>query len=744
MFLSRVPPLIEVMKSNNPAPQTGPKKHTPIPEFTLPDLKHYLMVIRERFFLAAFGAIVVVGLVGYYFLSDPPVYRTASVLQIEMGQPRVVDMEGVVEPDGMDRRDGGAQLIATHMQQLRSRAFINRVVESFDEEERADMVAAYIDNSNPDEPVVPSLGGVIRSNFSAMRREGTMFLELTVGHRDPDAAARIANRIAEEYIEYLVEYSDAGNVSAIRFLQEQAASLRQEVETGERELQQYRTEHDLVSLEENQNIVVARLQQLNDSLTGARVERIDLDSRLEQVERYKEEGRDLLEIEAIAGYGSLPRLKERLEDLESERDVMSERYLERHPAMLENERSMAVVARQIESNIEQALSELRARQSNAHEREARLRSELAQAERESLELDLLRVDYRVKERELATVRDTYSRILRRLDEATVTSQLENRNIRVFETASRPGSPSEPNVPRVAMILIFLGGMVFVGLPVGLDALNSRVRSWADVENYLGRRVLGEIPRVKRIKRAFRARIVDRELNDPVVIESFRSLYNQIGFASHHEGAKVMLVSGTAQREGKTFVTCNLAATFAAHGKKTLVIDGDLRGPSIHVEFGLDNKAGLMKFLQGGESCEGEPLKKTDLGITAISGNLYILPSGGHSRKPTEIFEDVSARAFFKWIRGYFDVILIDSPPLAVFPDALNLVHYSDEVVYVCRFNGVNREEVKSYVDGFDETDAEILGLVMNEMPTGRAASQYYSGRGYYSHKAYSKYYANKA
>ncbi len=729
------------MKSDKPSVPPKSKPASALPEFALPDLKHYLMVIRERWFLALFGAVLVMGLVGYYLLSDPPIYRASSTLLIEPRSDRVVDMEQVVG-DGLEVRGMEGRLLATHMEQMRSRTFVRRVADTFDDDQRRRMVEPYIEELSDGELRVPSLQGVIRSNLGVQRVGDTLLLQVDVNHRDPESAALIANRVAEEYIHYLMDYSDAGNVSALRFLNRQAESLGREVEAMERELQEYRAEHNLVSLEDNQNIIVQRLNQISDAVTRARMERIDIDSIIDQIERYREEERDLLEIDSVANYGSLPRLKQRREELEAEREAMSERYLRRHPSMVENARNLETVQSQIDRNIEEAVHELRSRQQNAHDREARLREELADAERDSLMLDQLRVEYRVKEREIQTATNTHAQILRRLDEANITSQLENSNIRLFEEATAPGSPSEPNIPRVAVMLLFLGGLAFVGLPVSLDALNSRMRSWADVENVLGRRVVGEIPKVRGVKRPLRGNIVAKELNDPSTIESFRSLYNQIGFVSRVGIPKTMLITGTISGEGKTFVTCNLGATFAGHGKRTLIIDGDLRRPSIHQQFGLEGKEGLMKFLQGEEECEGDPMGKADLGITEVHGDLFMLAAGGRSRKPTHLFDSRKAEVFFQWIRKYFDVVLVDSPPLAVFSDALNLVHHADEVLYVSRFNGVDRGEVKNFVDSFDQTDADFLGLVMNEMPTNRSGSRYYSGRGYYSRKSYKDYYSN--
>ncbi len=730
------------MKSENPSTASSALgKALPSQFLVLPGPRQCLTIIRERFFLALFATLVVTIPVGYFIFSKPPEYRAAAALLVEPRTDRIVDMEHVVGT-GLEGRGMEHQVLGTHMQQLRSWDFLRRVASGFEETERRQLIGPYLEEPNPNGAVSPdALAGLIRGNLQVNRLDGTLVLGIGVTHRSPEGAAEIANRVAVEYVRYLMDHSEKGNVSAIQFLRSQAAALREEVEELERQLHAYRTRENLVSLEENQNIIVDRLKQLNSSVTSARVARTEIDTMMEQVERYRDEGRDLLELDAIASFGSLPRLKQRREELEAEREVMSERYLRRHPAMIENARNLETVQQQIDRNIEEAINELRSRQENAHEREERLRSELAAAEMDSLKLDDLRVEYRAMERELETARNTHGRILRRLDEATITSQIENSNIRVFEEARTPGAPYSPDVVKAGLLLVFLGGVTFAGLPLGLYFADTRLKGWSDVETHLGRSVLGELPQTRGIKRAQACTVVARDLNDPATVESFRSLYDQVEIVSRVEIPKTLLVTSTLPGEGKTYVACNLAATYASHGRRTLLIDGDLRGPTIHNQFGLDNKKGLLRFLQESERCDGDPAGKETLGLAEPFRNLYVIPAGGRTKKATEMYDSHRAGVFFDWIRRYFDLILLDSPPLAVFPDALNLAHYARETLYVCGFNRVNRDMAHAQAERINQTDAKVLGIVMNRMPTRRSASIYYSGHGYRSRKAYKKYYS---
>ncbi len=705
-------------------------------DLELIDLGHYLKVIRERWLLALAVLVTAAALVGYYLFSKPPVYEASAVLLIEPTKERVLDIDEVVDTSLHGRAD---TLLHTHVEQLRSSSFRRRVAGMFEEPEREKILAPYLENAAPEDPP-PSLPRILEKRVEVSRMgSDTYLLQIDVRHGDPGAAALIADRYAGEYIHYLLERSSASNNQAIIFLNRQAEEIRAEVEKMEEDLQDYREKHNLVSMDEYQDNVGARVSQLSRAHTEARIRRVELETVHDDIERYRDNAGDLLEIEEIVAFGSLRDLMSQREQLESKRVVLFEEFLERHPRMIENERSIEQVESRLERNIERAVAEFRNRLENAREREIRLQENLAEAEAESLRMDRVAGEYNVLRRNLETTRRTYDQILERLNETSIASQLENTNIRVADSAVVPDKPVEPNARRIALMLLFLGGFLFVGVPVGLDAIDSRIRSWAEVEGFINHTLVGEIPLFRKVPEKDRAVVVANEKDDNAA-EAFRSAYSQMELSSKVELPKALMITSTLPEEGKSLVAVNLAHAYAGHGNKTLLVDCDFRRPTLHRLHELKNDLGLLTWLEERTDPAGDPREDPRLGIVQIDKNLDLLRAGGRSKKPTEYFDDDTFARLIKTLRSHYTLPVLDTSPAGIFPDSLSLSKHIDEILYIRWFNKIPRQQVKKILDRLQQTDAEVAGILLNGMPARKRGAYYYYGYGYYNQSKYKKYY----
>jgi polysaccharide biosynthesis transport protein len=714
-------------------PPAGPR------DFEIRPLGDYLTMIRERWFLGLAGALLVAGGVGYLLWNQPPVYRSEATLLVERHGERVVDMPQVVDTE-LDGTGGMWRVsLENHLNELSSRSFIYYVESSFTDEERARIVAPYLpDDENEAPPTVAS----ILSWAEVDNVPNSFLLRVRMAHRDPEAAALIADRYVERYLMFVRDRKVSGNQAAIRFLTDQAEELRSRVEEAERELQDYRQQHILVSAQENQSLIAQRLRDINTNLITAQVERMDLEARLRQVEEFRDSDRNLLELRDVSGLGSTPQMVDTLDKLRQEREVMGERYLERHPRMVENERAIAAAERSMRDNIDLAVADLRSRLHNVREKEWALRGELEVAERESLRLDRLTIEYTVLQRAAEGARRTHAQILDRLHQTTITSQLQATNMRIVDRAVPSGRPVEPNRIKVAMLVAFLGGFIFVGAPIGLALMDRRMKGAVDVEVFLGQHLVGEIPSVRRRKSEERGHIVERELDDRAS-EAFRGLFSQMQLSSDDIFPTSILATSTIPGEGKSFLVSNLGFCFAAHGKRTLLIDMDLRRPTLHRTYDLPNDAGLIHWMKSECDPREDPLKCDALGIEEVAPNLFILRAGGRTKKATEIINDPKVKVLLAALKKRFDLLLIDTPPLGIFPDALAAARHADEAIYVVRFGKAERGQVRNFIGRLAETNARMHGVVLNGMPSGGGSAHYYSGYGGRNYK-YAKYYADAA
>ena len=728
------------MKKPSSKDPTPPKSVNPFSDLELRSLSDYAKVIRERWILALAISVTTAALVGYYLFSKPPVYEASAALLIEPTGERILDIEEVVDTSLHGGR--AESLLQTHVEQLRTSSFRQRVADMFDDSERGQILAPFMENAEPDNPP-PSLERILERTVEVGRRgTNTYLLEITARHREPAVAAMIADAYSEEYIQFLLERSSASNNQAVIFLRRQADEIRDEVEQMERDLQDYREEHNLVAVEENRSNIAERVSQLSGADTDARIRRVRLETVFDDIQTQQENGGDLMQIEEIASFGPVRDLLMQREELQSERSVLSEEFLERHPLMIENERSLEQVDLRLERNVERAISEFSNRLQNAREEERRLQENLAAAETESLRMDRVAGEHNILRRNLESTRSTYDQILERLNETSIASQLEISNIRVADSAVIPNEPVEPNVRRIALMVLFLGGFLFVGVPIGIDALDSRIKSWTDIESFIDHTLVGEIPLFRKVAEKERAAVVVNEEDDNAA-EAFRAAYSQMELSSKVEFPKTILITSTLPEEGKSLVASNLARAFSGHGKKTLLIDCDLRRPSQHRLFQEDNEHGLLHWLEQGSELAGDPTADPHLGILKVEDNLHLLRAGGRSKKPTQYFDDSTFEQLIKNLSRHYDLMVVDTSPAGIFPDALSLSKNVDEILYVCWFNKIPRQQAKKILDRLDQSDADIAGVILNGMPNRKRGAYYYHGYGYYGQSKYKKYYDDK-
>ncbi len=727
------------------SPRTGGESQSGTQD-SLIDFKRLFRILRERWLGGVLLAGLVGGLVGWVLLRQTPVYSAAATLLLERSSDRVVDIKQVVDTS-VDVTFTDA-LLLTHIQQIKGHTFISKVVASLKPEERAAVLKPYPDVKPP--PDSESLRAehengrihdLITTGMKIERNGRTLLITLVMRHRDPAIAQSLANRVVDEYILHLIDRSTASNDSALIFLNAQAEELRKKLEVAELKVQEYREKYNLFFVEQNQNIVIERLRGLSTSVTQARVARLALEARLIQAEKLAGDEGDARSLASLPEFAAFAGVQRQIDELRAKRDVMAERYGRRHPLMQDNTTALETLDKLRRQQLNAALADIRNQLNKAVTDEKQLAVELSAVEKESLRFDQLAVDFNFLRRDVETIRGTYSQILGRLNETTVSSRLQNTNIKFLDRATLPDIPVEPNRLKVLFLSFALGGIILVSYPLVADALDMRIKSWLDIESHLRTPLIGEVGNARNIAPEKRAFVVAESLDDDVT-EAFRAVHNQIQLSSKSPDSKTILVTSTVPAEGKSFVVCNLGASFAAHGKRTLIIDADFRRPSLHRAFGIPNENGILKWLSSAEPCDKQAVGSKTLGIKEVSPRLFILPTGGESRKLTELLQGSGKplAELFLLLRRSFDVVLIDTSPAGVFPDAEACCAFANEVVYVCRYATANRLHVQQTIARLRKRDAAFLGVVFNGVP--RSSGYQLSGWGYA--RKYYKDYSSKS
>jgi succinoglycan biosynthesis transport protein ExoP len=694
-------------------------------------LRDYLIILRERVWIALPLALIVAVTYGYLKARAEPLYLSRATMQIEKPEKIVTSQEVVDISVNSDIE------LNTYLQVLGSAKLRGKVIQSLTPAEVKLLQKPYLANLEPGQPP-PSINEAI-GTIGVQAIKNSFLLSITATHRSPEGAALIANRYVDQFMQDLLMNVGGKNEYAVQSLRTRAEQLRKEVEVADQRLQTYMKEQRLVSLDSSVNIVTDRLKTVNAALSAARLERLQLEELNNQIVAFKRDGRNLLEVAAISSHGTIPAVSGQLAELTRQQTVLAQRYFERHPKMIELEKSISAAREQLARATDLAIADLHASLEKSRANEKSLEQEYAAHEKEQIRLRDLSIDFKSLENQAAVAKANYTQILDRLSQATTSSNLERISVRPLDPATPAGAPFTPDIRSIAKTSIGLFVLVFVGVAVGLSFIDDRIKSSWDVEHFIGVNLLGIVPDLSALKDDDKYSLVLKNREAPGV-EAFLSVYSSIKIQSKLDYPKSLLVTSTIPGEGKTLVSCNLAASFARHGKRTLIIDCDLRRPMVHRHFNQHNDLGLITWFERGASLDGDLSENSDLGITKLGENFSLLCSGGRSKTPTEILENPLFGQLLARLKKHYDLIVVDSPPMGAVTDSLLIAEHTDEVVYVCRFNKAYRKHIKLYIRALHNGKNDILGIVLNGLSTRRI--EYYSNYRYY--RSYKKYYGTQA
>ncbi|HEX2853363.1 MAG TPA: polysaccharide biosynthesis tyrosine autokinase [Opitutaceae bacterium] len=685
----------------------------------------------ERWWIGALTGGVAAALIIFFRPHFEPLYRTEVSLLFESRKAQVVNMQNVVET-GLQN----AAELNTHMEQLRSNTFFKYVLSSFTPEESADIQKAYRDPARPEAPP-PSVGDIIRPYFSVYARRGAPIIGISVTNRSPEAAALIANRLALKYIDYKLDSAETQTNSAIRFLQDRAEELRTQVEQAQARLQDFREKNNLATLGESQNVVVQKVQSLGNSLVRAEIEQLEAKNLIDKIDEYVRTNRNLTEIPQILGSGQVSTFAAALNNLKTERIMMDQDFGVEHPRIKLNELQIVEAQRRLDEAIKKAISDLRARNEVADQLLQRLRAERIEAQDETRKLDRISTEYALLAQDANDQAKAYANITSRLTEAKITRQLDNTNIGIFDPAYIPGAPADTGLAAVTMKASAAGlGLLFL-LPLGLGLFDTRIRTPIHVEEGLQEPLLGAVKRMRKMGETQRAQVF-RLQKEKDLAEAYLGIFSEIEVRSSLGFPKTLLITSSVPAEGKSLLCSNLAAVFASHKRKTLLVDCDLRRPTLHRYFGVKVDTGWVQWLETPVAAR----PASPLGIVAVSDELHLLPAGRTPNNPTELLDRLSRRDTLQPLLQNYDIVIFDTPPAAVFPDALLLARSCHEMIYVCRYRTVRLAIVRKVLERFRDSGISTLGIVLNQLPETKARAYGYHGYGTQSADYY-KAYADK-
>jgi capsular exopolysaccharide synthesis family protein len=538
---------------------------------------------------------------------------------------------------------------------------------------------------------------------------------------DPALAARVVNALSTQYIEQNLEFKFLASKEASDWLGERLAEQRKKVEASELALQRYREQSDAVALEDRQNIVVQKLADLNAAVTRAKTLRIEKEANYNQIKAIQNDREKLDTFAAVLSNSYIQEQKVALANLEQQESQLSEKLGERHPELIKVRTAVETAQARLNAEIGKVVQSVQNEYQAALAQEQSLVSALEQQKGEALGLNRRGIEYGVLQRDSESNRQIYETLMQRAKETGISGELRTNNIRVVDPAEVPRAPVWPNHGRDILLGLFGGAIFGIGLGLFFEYLDSRIKSPEEIRKHLGLAFLGIVPALS--KSAPEDMTWPRLDNGvpPDFAEAFRSVRTNVLFSSAEEGTRVLVITSTGPREGKTLVASNLAIAVAQAGHRVLLIDADMRRPRVHSIFEKRQEPGLSNLMVGNAKASEAVTK------SAVPG-LWVLPSGVVPPNPAELLGSDRFKDFLGQLDQHFDWVLIDTPPVMAVTDATIVAHEVTGVLFVIGSEMTSRSAARTAVERLDTASSRFVGAVLNRVD--------FKGNGYY----YAQYY----
>ncbi len=586
----------------------------------------------------------------------------------------------------------------------------------------------------------------------------TRLIDISYRHTDPRLAAKIVNTIAQTFVDQNLEKKTETSGTTGSYLEKRIAELQSTNRSKEEQLINYGKTHQILSLDDKQNVVVERLAGLNKQLLEAENERKLAEAAYQAslqpgaAEALAEGGTGEREVPSATRLSTEAGLK--LAELKQKRAELLVENTEKWPAVKEIDKQIAVIEKQMSDTRTRATTivttNLATRYRQALATEEALRKSYDQQRAETLTQNEAAVNYRIIQQEIETNKSLLDGLLQRMKENDVVITGTPNNIRVVDYAIAQKKPVAPKRTLIVGLSLLLSLGCGVGLAFLIEYLDDSVRSTEDVENFLHLPSVAVIPQMgkAKTKRSFSrtpknalvsgngnsARedvlLTGIEKRSPLA-EAYRHLRTSILLSTAGRPPRTLLVTSSMPSEGKTTTAVNTAMSLAQTGARVLIVDADMRRPRLHSIFNLKNDQGLSALLSR-EASEGEV--SSAIQHDEESG-LFILTSGPVPPNPAELLGSEQMVKLITTVTPNFTHVVIDSPPVAVFTDGVLIATMVDGVLLVVHSGKSSRKVIARARKMLLDVGARIIGVVLNKVEAAGSNSYYYYS-GYYQHSHY--------
>ena len=557
------------------------------------------------------------------------------------------------------------------------------------------------------------LAAALRGNLSVTPVESSRLVDISFDSTSAEMSARIANAYADSFMQMNLERRIADSTYAQSFLNEQIKQVRANLEDSESRLVDYSIDKQIADLDQRLNALQQKLQALTNKLLDIEASRIQAQATYDEMRAIGSKG-----IMTVVDNALINDYKRTLVQLQSEYFKKLKLFKPAYPEMQQLNGQIAGLKSKIREEIQNSAGVLEATYRSASRQEAMLKVRIAEVNAEVLSFRQRTTDYQALKRDVETNLILYDSLLQQTKEIGVASGISANNISVVDYALVPGGPYKPNLGKNLMLALMLGTLGGIGLAFLFNKLDDTIKTGSDLESLTKLSVLGIVPEVdKAIEKGCIGLLA---YSDPTsaLSESYRSFKTALSLSTAGGYPKILQITSSGIGEGKTTTAIGVALTFIQSGAKVLLVDADLRNPSVHRELGVANDAGLTNFLAN-EKTVSQILKKSSL-----NDKLYVITAGPQSPNPAELLASDRMSDFLTKAEGLFDIIIIDGPPVLGLADALVISNITHGTVLVVDSGETRKGVLSDSLKRLQGVQANVIGTILTKYSQGQSEYSY--------------------
>ena len=710
-----------------------------------------MSMVRRRWLLISSIFVGVTLAAAAILTSIPNRYEASATVQIDPRKRTIVQIENVTS----DLRTE-TPIVESEVEILKSRAVIGRVIDDLalrqdPEFSEPGMIAALlarlglntwitptsqmadgerqardpiahilaIENGTRLDPLRDAVASAFLAKLKAVRVRNSLLIEIRFISKDPVKAARIVNAIAEAYIKDQVESKVKATTGATELLEQKLDGLRLQLYDNERKVAQFKTANNLID-SEGQLLSEKQLARLMEETVRARNVSAEAQAKYDQVRAVTRNKGDLSGVGDVLASHTIRMLKEQHSKITRQQAELLTRYGQRHPAM----QKVNAEAREIQSKIDleasQIIVNLKAEFDVATDRERQLSASLDTLKLMQGDVRDAAVKLRELEREAQSSKQVFEAFLARYKQTAETQSIQVADSRIIEMADVPLYPVTPKRKQMLMAAAVLAFALGLGAAFLLELTAPGLRKPDDIEYALSAAHLASIPALATNAAQSIAAGARLAISQP------RSLFAEAMGAARHEidqqwqsaGPRVIMVTSTLPGEGTTLIAANLAHHYAVSGVRTLLIDADLRKAKLTHQLGLDGRPGLRDVLAGYMRPEAVVLRDSTTGLNVMSAT-----SGSPQRTSApEALASAALEHALAALKGRFDVIVVDAPPLLPIVDGRLIADHADQIVMTMTWLKTPTTLAKRAIKLLGYNAEKVVGVIMNQVDPGQIAT----------------------